>query len=112
MRDPFSSAPLIECENSDASFVWPQVQLLVDGAPKAPPQNASNHRTVAGDHGFVFEFSCALIKPGAHTVTVTAYDSTGPGKKETWSDSVCVKGGVVVACAPDDDRLTLPGMLW
>ena len=55
------------------------VQLLVDGEAMGRPVVGSIHRMIAGDHGFVLPFDCAVAQSGNHSFTASArLNATAP----------------------------------
>ena len=72
------------------------VQLSIDSKPIGALRLANVSRAKAGPHGFDVSFSCGLIQPGKHVVSVAAHhSSTGP---VTWQEEVCVDQGKMVPC--------------
>ena len=49
-----------------------EVQLVVDGKKTGKPVLGTIHRQIAGNHGFVLPFDCALAAHGRHTFQATA----------------------------------------
>ena len=86
---------------SAQGYVGPsmEIQLVVDGTPTGPAVVGSIHRTIAGDHGFILQFECALAAGEGKKHTFAAVAKVNSSSDASFAvGAKCAREGRGVAC--------------